>query len=195
MEDAVPTHVGFRQKSGEASVGSQEERDRSDSSGAAADHYGNGVDGMGRMDRMRKILLTAPGSAPQRPKELKGNSTQATVASRAAVPLSSLGGQGRGPLRRRDHLPSIRSILPILSKQFPSFRSCVQRLGPANHPHASASATGRSRNGCSSPPYPVHPAPSTRAHGAPTTDARRTSDHAPIPGHRSECDDCRSSRG
>jgi hypothetical protein len=69
------------------------------------------------MGRMRKILLSAPSPLPKRPQELRGNSTPGTVASRAAVPLNSLGGRGRWPLRRRDHLPS---ILSILSKQFRS---------------------------------------------------------------------------
>ena len=41
------------------------------------------------------------------------------VASRAAVPLGSFGGQGRGPLRRVEHFPPILSILPILSKAVP----------------------------------------------------------------------------
>ena len=62
------------------------------------------------------MSIGGSGSAPQRPNELREQLSR-TVASRAAVPLGSFAGQGRRPLRRVEHLPSILSILHILSKQ------------------------------------------------------------------------------
>jgi hypothetical protein len=70
-------------------------------------------DGMGRMGRMRKILLAALGSLPQRLKK-RGEQLSRRVASRAAVPhsLGRLGGELHAEA-------IILYILSIPSKQFP----------------------------------------------------------------------------